>query len=238
MINTLTERVSASRGWAIAVGIAAAVLAGLLLLAYLDRYRDSVTGDTARSSVLVAKSLILEGTSGDVVANAQDYQVAEIQNKEVKTGAIADPADLNDRVATKDIYPGQQITSADFSSSTTNAVDTQITGRERAISVNVDNVHGSLSQLAAGDRIDLYVSLGARNNGQALVKLFRANVLVLAVPGEGGSGNLMLRINERDAADFAYAADNTQMYFVIRPNAGAKPTRPDTASAQNILAAR
>ena len=236
MINSVSERVSASRSWAIGAGIAAALLAGLLLLLYLDRYRDSVSGDSARSSVLVAKSLILAGTSGDVVAGEQNYQVAEIQNKELKSGAVADPAYLNDRVATHDIYPGQQITTADFSSSTTNAVDTQITGAQRAISVDVDSVHGSLSQLTAGDHIDLYISLGARNDGQSLVKLFRADVLVLAVPGEGNSGNLMLRINQRDAADFAYAADNTQMYFVIRPNAGARPTRPDTASIQTVLA--
>jgi Flp pilus assembly protein CpaB len=236
MINSLTEWVSASRSWAVGVGIGAALLAGLLLLLYLDRYRDSVAGDSARSSVLVARSLIPAGTSGDIVASKQTYQVAEIQNKEVKVGAVADPTYLNDRVATADIYPGQQITTADFSAETTTAVDTQITGTQRAISVSLDNVHGSLSQLVAGDQIDLYVSLGARNNGQAQVKLFRPNVTVLAVPGAEDAGNLILKIEQRDAADFAYAADNTQMYFVIRPNAGSKPTRPDTANADTILA--
>src|SRR5687767_12166911 len=122
MINSLTERVSTSRSWAIAVGIGAALIAGLLLLLYLDRYRESVAGDNARSSVLVAKSLILEGTSGDVVASKQTYQVAEILNKELKVGAVADPAFLNGRVATADVYPGQQITTADFSTETTNSV--------------------------------------------------------------------------------------------------------------------
>ena len=237
MINSLTERVSASRSWAIGLGIAAAVLAGLLLLLYLNSYRNSVAGDNARSSVLVAKSLILEGTSGDVVAAKQNYQVAEIQNKELKVGAVADPAYLNGRVAATDIYPGQQITTADFSTETTNAVDTQITGLQRAISISMDNVHGSLSQLKAGDVIDLYVSLGASNEGQALVKLFRPAVTVLAVPSgeDGENSNLVLKISQGDAADFAYAADNTQMYFVIRPNAGARPTRPDQANVNSIL---
>jgi Flp pilus assembly protein CpaB len=239
MINSLTERVSASRSWAIGVGIGAAVLAGLLLLLYLNQYRDSVAGDNARSSVLVAKNLILEGTSGDVVAAKQNYQVAEIQNKELKVGAVADPAYLNSRVATTDIYPGQQITTADFSSETTNAVDTQITGTQRAISIDLDNVHGSLSQLKVGDTIDLYVSLGAAKSGQALVKLFRPNVMVLDVPAGGeNEGNLMLRIQQQDAADFAYAADNTQIYFVIRPNAGARPTRPDQATLDTLLNTR
>ncbi len=44
MSNTLTSKVSgrmSSRGWAIALGVGAIVLAAILLIVYLDRYRDS-----------------------------------------------------------------------------------------------------------------------------------------------------------------------------------------------------
>ena len=44
MSNTLTSKVSgrmSSRGWAIALGIGAVVLAAILLVVYLDRYRGS-----------------------------------------------------------------------------------------------------------------------------------------------------------------------------------------------------
>src|SRR5262249_34875201 len=128
-----------------------------------------------------------------------------------------------------------------------NAVNTKLTGKQRAISVAIDNVHGSLSQLQPGDHVDVYVGLGATGgNGQALVKLFRPNVLVMAVPGKssaanisgdtGPSGNLILRINDdKDAAAFAYAADNTQLWFVIRPSSGAKPTLPTTATINSVL---
>ena len=139
------------------------------------------------------------------------------------------------RVAVADVYPGQQLTTADFSTETTEAVNTKLTGTQRALSVSVDNIHGSLSQLAAGDHIDLYVAIGAKGNGQAEVRLFRPNVEVIAVPGQNDSGNLMFRVEQKDAADFAYAADNTQMYFVIRPRTGAKKTRPDVATVQDIL---
>ena len=61
---------------------------------------------------------------------------------------------------------------------------TKLIGPQRAISVDIDNVHGSLSQLEAGDRIDVYIATGGGRNGQALVKLFRPNVYVLAVPGQ------------------------------------------------------
>jgi Flp pilus assembly protein CpaB len=237
MINSVTQRVSASRGWAIAVGIGAAVLAGLLLLVYLNSYRESVAGETAPTSVLVAKSLILKGTSGTVIAAKEMYQGASFPNKEVKVGAIADPAVLSGRVAVNDILPGQQLTTSDFSTSTTDAVNTKITGRQRAISVPVDAIHGSLAQLAPGDHIDVYIGIGGGAGREATVKLFRPDVLVLSAP-QAQEGNVILRVDTRDAADMAFAADNGTLWFVLRPQAGAKPTARDSANLQTVLAGR
>ena len=45
-------------------------------------------------------------------------------------------------------------------------------------------------------------------------------------PARAGGGNLVLRIETGDAANWAYAADNTQLFFVLRPVVGAKPTKP------------
>jgi hypothetical protein len=70
------------------------------------------------------------------------------------------------------------------------------------------------------------------------VKLFRPNVKVLAVPttpGPVGGGNLVLRVDTKDVAKFAYAADNSQLWFVIRPVTGAKATKKSTANAATIL---
>jgi Flp pilus assembly protein CpaB len=240
MSNTITSKVSGrmtSRGWAIALGIGAIVLAAILLVVYLDRYRARVSGESAPTPVLVAKQLIPKGTPGTLVASQQMYAPTTLPAKEVEVGAIADPQYLSGRAAAVDIFPGQQFTAVDFAASDTASVDSQITGTQRAISISIDNVHGSLSQLQAGDSIDLYIGLGAQG-GQALFKLFRPNVKVLAVPatpGPSGGGNLILRIDTKEAADFAYMADNTQMYFVIRPVVGAKQTVKDTATAASVL---
>jgi len=239
MSNTLTSKVSgrmSSRGWAIALGIGAIVLAAILLVVYLDRYRARVGGENAPTPVLVAKQLIPKGTPGTIVASQSMYAPTTLPRKEVEVGAIADPSYLAGRAASADIFPGQQFTATDFSATDTYSVDSQITGTQRAISVSIDNVHGSLSQLQAGDSIDLYIELGG--GGQALTKLFKQNVKVLTVPGQAGpsgGGNLILRIESRDAAKFAYMADNTRMYFVIRPVVGAKPTKPSTATAASVL---
>jgi len=238
MSNTFTSKVSGrmtSRGWAIALGIGAIVIAAILLVVYLDRYRARVGGANAPTPVLVAKQYIPNGTPGTIIASGQMYAPTTLPRKEVEVGAIADPSYLSGRAAAVEIFPGQQLTTADFAASDTASVDSQITGTQRGISVGIDNIHGSLSQVQAGDSIDLYIGLGGGGpGGQALYKLFRPNVKVLAVPtGEGG--NLVLRMDMKDAADFAYVADNTQMYFVIRPVVGAKPTKPDTATAASVL---
>ncbi len=235
MSNTFTGKVSgrmSSRGWAIALGIGAVVLAAILLVVYLDRYRARVSGRNAPTPVLVAKQLIPSGTPGSIVATNSMYAPTTLPRKEVEVGAVSDPSYLAGRAAAVDIFPGQQITSADFAASDTTSVDSQITGVQRAISINIDNTHGSLSQVQVGDSVDVYTAVGG------VVKLFAPNVKVLtipAVPGPSGGSNLVLRIRTADASKWAYAADNTQLIFVLRPVVGAKPTKPSTANAATVL---
>jgi Flp pilus assembly protein CpaB len=231
MSNTLTSKVSgrmSSRSWAIAVGAAAVVLAAILLIVYLDRYRARVSGENAPTPVLVANRLIPAGTPGTLVAGQTMYAPTTLPRKEVEVGAIADPQYLSGRAAAADIFPGQQFTASDFAADPNATVKSQITGFERAISISIDNVHGSLSQVAAGDSVDMYIGVAGA------VKLFRPNVKVLAIPTAQG-GNLVLRVNTKDAADFAYAADNAQLWFVVRPVIGAKATARDTATAATVL---
>ena len=241
MSNSLTSKVSgrmSSRGWAIALGIGAVVLAAILLVVYLDRYRDRVAGENAPTPVLVAKQLIPAGTPGTLVASQGMYAPTTLPQKEVEVGAIADPSYLSGRAASADIFPGQQFTATDFAASDTASVDSQITGIQRALSISIDNVHGSLSQVQVGDSVDIYISLSGGAGGQGLVKLFEPNVKVLAIPsipGPTGSSNLILRVDTKSAAAFAFAADNAQLIFVIRPVVGAKQTVKSTATAASLL---
>jgi Flp pilus assembly protein CpaB len=235
MSNTFTGKVSgkmSSRGWAIALGIGAVVLAAILLVVYLDRYRARVSGENAPTPVLVAKQLIPQGTPGTLVASQSMYAPTTLPQKEVEVGAISDPAYLSGKAAAVDIFPGQQFTATDFAASDTASVDSQITGKERAISISIDGVHGSSSQVQAGDSVDVYIAVAGA------VKLFEPNVKVLTIPtipGPSGGGNLVLRINTKDAAKWAYANDNTSFWFVLRPVVGAKKTAKSTATAATVL---
>ena len=231
MSNTLSSRVTdrmSSRSWAILVGVAAVVLAAILLVVYLDRYRARVSGENAPTPVLVAKQLIPAGTPGTLVASRTMYAPTTLPRKEVEVGAIADPQYLSGRAAAADIFPGQQFTALDFAADPNTTVKSQITGTERALSISIDAVHGSLAQVAPGDSVDIYTAI------TGVVKLFRPNVKVLAVPTAEG-GTLILRVETKDAANFAFAADNTQLWFVVRPVVGAKPTARTTANAATVL---
>jgi len=235
MSNTLTSKVSgrmSSRAWAIALGIGAIVLAAILLVVYLDRYRARVGGENAPTPVLVAKQLIPKGTPGNIVATQAMYAPTTVPRKEVETGALNSPSYLAGRAASTDVYPGQQLLATNFAASDTFSVDSQITGAERAVSVSLDNVRGSLSQVQTGDSVDVYTAVAGT------VKLFAPNVKVLtipALPGPSGGSNLVIRIETGDASKWAYAADNTQLIFVLRPVVGAKPTKPSTANAATVL---
>jgi Flp pilus assembly protein CpaB len=236
MSNTsLTSKVSgrmSSRGWAIALGIGAVVLAAILLVVYLDRYRSRVAGENAPTPVLVAKQLIPQGTPGTLVASNSMYAPTTLPQKDVVVGAISDPAYLSGRAAAVDIFPGQQFTATSFAASDTASVDSQITGTQRAISISIDGVHGSSSQIQPGDSVDVYLAVAGQ------VKLFAPNVKVLTiptVPGPAGGGNLIIRIDTKDAAKWAFANDNAQFWFVIRPVVGAKQTKKSTANASTLL---
>lgn len=89
--------------------------AGILMFGVFQEPRCP-SGESSPVPVLVAKRLIPEGTSGAVIARRGMYVAAVLPCTETKAGAIADPADLLGTVATVDLFPGQQLTAADFSS--------------------------------------------------------------------------------------------------------------------------
>jgi Flp pilus assembly protein CpaB len=234
MQQILASRLFATRRGTAMLGIAAALLAGVVLIAYLNSYRDTVRATEDPVTVLVARNLIEGGTPGGVIAGKKLFQTANLAQEDVKEGALSDPAAIVDRVALADIYPGQQLTVADFSEATTTAIPTRITGPERGISVSIDAAHGSLAHLGTGNYVDVYVGL------EGSIRLLIPNVLVLSAPGAGGEGgaNVVLQVKSPDAPRVAYAADNGQLWLVLRPQIGASPTKPAVVTGAKLNATK
>src|ERR1043165_1341272 len=109
----MSSKLFTTRQGTILLGVIAAVIAAIALIVYLDHYRNSVNKPAV--NVLVAQKLIQKGTSGDVIrTSAGYYKLVPIAQKEVKAGAIEDPASLAGKVALTDIAGSQQLTAADF----------------------------------------------------------------------------------------------------------------------------
>jgi Flp pilus assembly protein CpaB len=231
--TSLIERVTSSRRGAILVGVVVAVIAAILLIVYVTRYKSSVDSTAAPVPVLVAKSLIVKGTPGTAVASKELYQSTSVPSDKVQAGAISDPASLSGRVAIADIYPGAQLTLNNFSAEASTALNAQLAGPERGVTLSIDTVHGSLANVAAGDHVDIYTQ--TTRDGRLVTQLFRSNVLVLQAPGSAG-GSVVLRVPTQDASNVLFASVNTTLFFVIRPAAGATPTKPSLADQSTVNA--
>jgi Flp pilus assembly protein CpaB len=226
MQDIFAGRLFTSRRGTALLGIAAAILAGIVLLAYLNSYRSSVRSSNEPITVLVARNLIEKGTSGNDVASKQLYQAAEIAKDEVKAGAMTDSSALRGTVAAADIYPGQQLTTTDFTVVSSDSIPVTLQGNERGISLNLDETHGITGPLVAGDHVDVWrkgVTAGVP------LTLLVADVTVLSAPATptgGGAGNVVLQLNYWDVPRVAAAFDEGAIWLILRPQSGAKPTRP------------
>jgi Flp pilus assembly protein CpaB len=232
MQQSVTSKIGTSRGWTLALGIGAALLAAILLVVYLNRYRSSVDAQNAATPVLVAKNLIPKGMSGTIIAKKELFQVASLPKDELKVGAISDPAYLNGRVAAGDVFPGQQITTADLSVTTTEAVPTSLTGVERAVAIPIDASRGLVGFTSQGDHVDVYVGL---TTGTQLLTLLAPDVEILRVPVQGQSTTYVLKAPAPLAQKLAFASDAGTLWFTLRPQVGAKKTPPLTVSLETLL---
>jgi Flp pilus assembly protein CpaB len=232
--TTLTDRLAGSRGWTLALGIAAAVLAGILLVAYIVQYRSSVNESAAPTPVLVAKRLIPRGTSGSIIAEKDLFQTASLPRDDLKLGAISDPAYLAGRVTVVDIYPGQQITAGDVSAGTTSAIQTQIAGAQRALALPSAGTRGLVGHLVDGDRVDIYFESGA--SGSSVLALLAANVLVLRAPSSEEAAVVLRADSGLQAQRLALAADTGTLWYFLRPTAAAENPPRRAVTSQQLLA--
>src|SRR5215203_361697 len=208
------------------VGLAAVFLAAFLLLVYLRSYRNSVKSTSAPVTALVAKRFIPKGTTALTLAKNGLFEVTVISKGALKEGAITDASALQGQVALVDIFPGQQLTIAEFGvTATSSALSGVLQGRWRAIAMTLDQQHGLTPQVQTNDRVDVYTQNGG------VVGLLKPNVLVLQAPNQVASGTTaptsteyVLKVPVKDVPRFAFASQNTQVWFALRGQKRATPT--------------
>jgi pilus assembly protein CpaB len=244
----LRKLVSTRRGSALVAGATALLAAGVIMV-FLNQYRHAVNSGNEGVTVLVARSLIPKGSSGTILAEKSIFQTARVRKRDLKNGAIADPANLRGRVAVSDIYPGQQLIVGDFAPST-GGVREQLVGNQRAISLPLDDSHGMIGDVQAGDHVDVFFGSGTTavgpgsQNRQFLMTLIR-NLLVLQAPKAAKSGaavggstqtqEVVLRATDAQAAQLAFASDTGKIWLVLRPKVDATNSKASLVNERVLV---
>ena len=247
----LTQKLVSSRRGSLYVSIGAALLAGIVILAYVNGYRKNLKAGTTPVTVLVARHTIDKGTAGAVIATKALYSATTIRESQLREGAFSDPSSLTGKVATKTIYKGAQLTATDFSASV-DTLSSTLTERERVVSVPLDAAHGLSGQVQEGDHVDVYADfsvVGVGPNGQTLnggqsrpvLRLIAQDVEVLKLGSNSGpasssrTSSVSLKVNDAQAAKIAFASDNGKVWLSLRPAAGAKPSGSQIVSPETLL---
>jgi Flp pilus assembly protein CpaB len=243
----VAQKMMATRGGTIALGALAAFLAAGVFLLYLKRYRASVNDARQPMPVLVAKSVIEKGTPGDVIGAEEMFQPSTTPKSELKEGAISDPSLLRGKIATDDVFPGEQLTVSAFAAAPANAAVTKLTEYERGIAVPLDAAHGMIGHVQTGDRVDVIAGFNKEEGGLGapFLRVLVQDVLVLNAPeqtqaaGPGAGNNakktVVLRVTDEEAARIAYASDNGEVWVILRPKAGVQESRPSLVTLETML---
>lgn len=230
-----------SRTGVLIAAVLAAVIAAVLVFGAVNSARNGAVGP---SEVLVANQLIPKGSSGQAIASDQLYRVAKVGENALVAGAVTDVSVIAGRVASKDIFPGQQITTADFDGAGS-ALTARLGASDRAIAIPVDAAHGLSADLQAGDHVDVFTGFNLQNDrgvSTAVMRVLARDVVVLRTPSTSGTGRtagsngtLTLRVSDRLAPKIAFASDNGKLWVVLRPAAGAVDNAPSSVNLQNLL---
>ncbi len=225
----LTGAMFSTRRGSLTTAIVAALLAGLLLFVFVQNYHKSQPAAQVNTPVFVASGYIPKGTPAELIASGSLMSRTTVPSNHVVVGAISDPSVLRGQVAAAAIYPGQQLTAADFTVAPV-TITSQLTGTQRAIAIPVDAAQGLIGFVQSGDRVDVMSDQGTAAGGSGGVVTVASNVHVLSAPsGSGGGisggsssgGNIVLSVSPSEASKLAFAADNGKVWLTLRPPVGA-----------------
>jgi Flp pilus assembly protein CpaB len=244
------QKLLSTRRGSFYIAAVAALLAGAAILVYLNGYRQSLKSNTAPVTVLVARQTIPKGTPGSIIAAKGLFTATTIRESQLRDGAISDPQSLKGKVTAQEIYQGAQLTVGEFGPSGSSLAGT-LSAAQRIVAIPLDSAHGMIGDISAGDHVDVYAGFNViplRSDGtpvaggqaRALLRRIMTDIHVVSVDGnDAASGsktaNVGLRVNDRQAAELAFASDNGKVWLSLRPSTGGTSTSPGIVSVETLL---
>jgi Flp pilus assembly protein CpaB len=244
------QKLLSTRRGSFYIAAVAALVAGAAILVYLNGYRHSLRTNAAPVTVLVARHAIPKGTPGSVISSKGLFTATTIRESQLREGAISDPQSLKGKVTSQEIYEGAQLTAGEFVATGSSLAET-LTAGERIVTVPLDSAHGLIGDISAGDHVDIYAGFNviplradgtpvAGGQARALLRRIMTDIDVVAVSGTDSAAgsktsNVGLRVDDRQAAQLAFASDNGKVWLSLRPSTGATSTKPGIVSVETLL---
>jgi Flp pilus assembly protein CpaB len=230
--DSFKQFVSTRRG-AYTVAAAAAALAGLVLLVFINQYKNDVNAGLAPAPVLTADRLIPRGTAAGEVITNKLFKPMAVAEENVRPGAVTQASQIVGKVAVRDVLPGQQITVADFAA-LADPIRSRLSKRERAIQIPIDKVHGLLTTIRTGDRVDILAAFNSTNattgSGTPTLEPLVRDIRIMRNTGD----SVILETTDVEGARLAFAADNAKLWFLLRPPVGATDSKSTSVSQDSL----
>jgi Flp pilus assembly protein CpaB len=200
----------------IGIALALALVAVLLVSFYVSNYKRTVQSDEENVTVYVAKSDIAAGTTGAEAARLMETE--DIARRNVAPGAVSDPAQLAEKVATDPIYAGEQVTATRFSSLEERGIRSQLTGNVRAIEVPGEAAQLLSGTLRAGDHVDVVATWNVPEQAtNHFSRTILRDILVLRAP-QGNTSSKLTNPNESLSVMLALTDSQAEKLWWIAKN--------------------
>jgi pilus assembly protein CpaB len=226
------------------------VVGTLVLVAWVNGAEKRALAGVRTVEVLVADQKIPEGTPADELADL--VRVETLPAKAVLAGRVTALAELDGRIATVDLQPGEQLLAARFERPTDMAAPGTVPLPEglQEVSVLLEPQRAVGGRLAAGDTVGVYLSQNAGEQKQTHVVLHR--VLVTQVQGAPAApdataeaaaespaaaapaSSLMvtLAVSSKDTETVVFGAEHGTLWLSLEPEGaetgGTRVVQPDT----------
>jgi Flp pilus assembly protein CpaB len=207
--------------------IGLAVLAVVLIGAYIVSYRNSVNEGAELVKVMVATRDIPAGTDGSAVASGGYLKTESVPRRAVVPGSVVSAAPLTSMVAKDPIYKGQQVTLRQFGPVSQGGIFAKFSGKQRAVAVLGEPTQLLAGTLSGGDYVDVVATAQYTSSGlsRATTRVVLRNLLVLETPDGGkdidlSSGedtSVTLVMTDRQAQTMGWAMKNGTWFLALRP---------------------
>jgi pilus assembly protein CpaB len=244
------------------IGIAAAlaVVAALLTVYFVNSAQQDSKEGNALVSVVVAVKDIVAGTPGTKLSQSDVLEQRELPRKSIVPGAVSNPQQVADLVATDTIYAGEQVTVRRFRPLAQQGVLAKLSGTSRAFQVPGTQHQLLAGTLKEGDRVDVVASIkykvkevsptasetvGGLEERVASRVVLRDLLVLRAAEDPSGDGGLAssvapslsatLAVTDAQAQKLFWVMKNSDWSLQLRPVNNPKDSPGSVETAQSVL---